>query len=348
MRKPVLRDVLHDSALLLAALALAATAVNAEPAAQSGKRRTTIAATVDGKPVYRDKLNSPDIAKTRQQLYQLEQAMLRQMVLEKLGREKPGEFAFKDIKISEKEVRQVYLDAGLKDKGSLDAYRERIRAYLVRNKIRELEDALFRKAVSRGYVKSFLTVPPPYMYRLKKVRRPASHGPANAPVQMVEFSDFQCPFCNRVRRTVDALLKKYGKKIHLVYRHLPLTEIHPQAWKAAEYSECAGEQGRFWPYHDLVFDNAGRLNSALLAELGERAGLRSVSRFKACVRNGKYEKRVRRDVAAAGRLGINGTPAFFIGRETGKGDMEGEVLSGAQPLDAFVAMVEKTLKAARK
>jgi protein-disulfide isomerase len=151
-----------------------------------------------------------------------------------------------------------------------------------------------------------------------------------------------------VRGTLTALRKKYGGKIRLVYRHLPLTEIHSFAWAAAEASECAAEQGKFWPYHDLVFENAGRLSKKILAELGARAGVRNVGKFKTCVRKGRYKSRVRQDVAAAQTLGMSGTPAFFIGREVGNGMMEGQLLSGAQSLDAFVELVEDALAADRK
>ena len=151
-----------------------------------------------------------------------------------------------------------------------------------------------------------------------------------------------------MRGTLTALRKKYGGKIRLVYRHLPLTEIHPLAWAAAEASECAAEQGKFWPYHDLVFENAGRLTSNMLAELGERAGVRNIGKFKTCVRKGRYKSRVRQDVAAAQTLGMNGTPAFFIGWDVGNGMMEGQLLSGAQSLAAFVKMVDDALAADRK
>lgn len=151
-----------------------------------------------------------------------------------------------------------------------------------------------------------------------------------------------------MRVTLTALRKKYGGKIRLVYRHLPLTEIHPLAWATAEASECAAEQGRFWPYHDLVFDNAGRLNGKLLVELGERARVRDMDKFKTCMRKGRYKSRVRQDVAAAEKLGMSGTPAFFIGREVGDGMMEGELLSGAQSLAVFVKIVENALAADRK
>lgn len=151
-----------------------------------------------------------------------------------------------------------------------------------------------------------------------------------------------------MRGALTALRKKYGSTIRLVYRHLPLTQIHTFAWKAAEASECAAEQGRFWPYHDLIFENAKALGKDKFQDMARRANVRDLKKFKACLAKGKYKSLVRGDVKEAGRLGMNGTPAFFIGRDAGKGMMEGELLSGAQPLSAFVEMVETVLAAERR
>ena len=150
-----------------------------------------------------------------------------------------------------------------------------------------------------------------------------------------------------MRGTLKALRKKYGKDIRIVYRHLPLPQLHKFAIASAEASECAAEQGKFWPYHDLIFENASKLNGKMLVDLGKQAGLRDMKKFKACVARGKFKSLVREDTEAAGRLGMSGTPAFFIGRDVGEGMMEGEQLSGAQSLDAFVDIVDAVMASAR-
>ena len=151
-----------------------------------------------------------------------------------------------------------------------------------------------------------------------------------------------------MRGTLTALRKKYGKTIRVVYRHLPLTQIHSFAWTAAEASECAAEQGRFWPYHDLIFENAKVLSKDKFQDMARKAKVRDLKKFNGCLDKGKYKTRVRGDIKAAEGLGMSGTPAFFIGRDVGKGMMEGELMSGAQPLGAFVDVIESVLAAERR
>lgn len=151
-----------------------------------------------------------------------------------------------------------------------------------------------------------------------------------------------------MRGALKALRNKYGKTVRLVYRHLPLEQIHSAAWAAAEASECAAEQGKFWPYHDLIFEYAKNLSKEQFMKMARQVKIRDMKKFKACVEKGTYKSLVRRDVDAAESLGISGTPAFFVGRDVGKGMMEGELLSGAQPLKAFVELVESVLDAERK
>lgn len=172
--------------------AFGCTAAMAKPKAKSGPTQGEVAAIVNGKPIYLESLNSPDIAKTRRKLHGLERGMLQKTVLAKLRKERPKEFSHGRIYLTEDDIRKVYLEAGLSSRGTLDSFRGRIRDYLMRSKTEQLENAQFRKAVRKGYVTSRLKPPPPYLFRLARVNRPGTTlGPNNAKVTVVEFSDFQ-------------------------------------------------------------------------------------------------------------------------------------------------------------
>ena len=199
------KTAIHLLLGIVAAIALGALALGPAAAKESGGKKSglrerkapvyvqpgLVAATLDGEPIALESLNSPEIAKARRKLYRLEQSLLRQKVLETLSRTKPKEFARPDVKISEEEIRQVYKRAGLEKKGTLDSFRGRIRAYLLRNRSAEIENELFAKAERKGYVKSYLSPPPAYLYKLRQVVRAGTRGPRHAPVHIVEFSDFQ-------------------------------------------------------------------------------------------------------------------------------------------------------------
>ena len=164
----------------------------AKPDGKSTPSKGRVAAVVNGKPLYLESLNSPDIAKTRRQLYGLERRMLQKVVLERLRKERPGEFNRGKIYLTEDDLVRVYNEGGLSSRGTLDSFRGRIRDYLIRTKSQERDDALFAKAMRMGYVTPRLETPSPYLYRLRRVnRKGTTMGPQDAKVTLVEFSDFQ-------------------------------------------------------------------------------------------------------------------------------------------------------------
>jgi protein-disulfide isomerase len=138
-----------------------------------------------------------------------------------------------------------------------------------------------------------------------------SKGPADAPVTIVEFSDFQCSFCARVVPTLNRVLETYGDKVRLVYRNFPLTGMHTHAQKAAEASLCAREQGKFWEMHDLVFANQHQLSDADLYRFAEQIGL-NLAKFKASYEAKRGEKLVDADRSHGEKIGIQGTPAVYV------------------------------------
>jgi predicted DsbA family dithiol-disulfide isomerase len=164
-----------------------------------------------------------------------------------------------------------------------------------------------------------------------------SRGPADAPVTIVEFSEFQCPFCRRVAPTVRELEERYKGRVRLVFRHFPLNR-HKDAPKAAEAAECARESGRFWEMHDRLFANAEKLSVSDLKEHARAIGLDGGA-FDACLDSGRQEPRWRRDLADAQSYGATGTPMFFI---------NGRLVSGAQPFAVFARVIDEELAAAGK
>ena len=162
-----------------------------------------------------------------------------------------------------------------------------------------------------------------------------SMGPADAPITIVEFSDFQCPYCSRVLPTLEKVNEEYGDRVRIVFRQFPLLNIHPQAQKAAEASLCAFDQEKFWEMHDAMFADQKGLGVDQLKAKAVTLGL-DAAVFDECLDSNKYADQVEEDLRAGSRMGVTGTPAVFI---------NGRFLSGAQPFEAFAAIIDKELEA---
>ncbi|HVR61297.1 MAG TPA: thioredoxin domain-containing protein [Polyangia bacterium] len=156
---------------------------------------------------------------------------------------------------------------------------------------------------------------------------------AAAPVTVLEFSDFQCPFCGRVNPTLKQIEDEYKDKVKIAFRNLPLP-FHDKAHLAAEASLAANEQGKFWPYHDKLFANQQALDRPSLEKYAEDMGL-NMTRFRAALDSGKYKDKVDQDAKDAGAAGASGTPTFFI---------NGTRLVGAQPYEKFKSVIDDELK----
>ena len=167
-------------------------------------------------------------------------------------------------------------------------------------------------------------------------------GPKEAPVTIVEFSDFQCPFCSRVEPTITQLVKEYPNDVRVAFKQLPLP-FHDHAHLAAEAALAAHEQDakgksdKFWAMHEKMFSNQQKLERADLESYAQGIGL-NMSKFKEALDSGKFKKKVDEETAEGNKIGARGTPSFFV---------NGKKFVGAQPFDAFKAKVEEELKAAR-
>jgi protein-disulfide isomerase len=150
-------------------------------------------------------------------------------------------------------------------------------------------------------------------------------GPADAPVTLVEYGDFQCPHCRSAHFYLKNVLATMGDDMRFVFRHMPLTQIHPLAQLAAEAAEAAGAQGKFWTMHDVIYENQDLLSPALLVRLGPRLGL-DMQRFTDDLASHRFLAKVREDFMSAVRSGAAGTPSFFINGEPYEGSFDDESL----------------------
>jgi protein-disulfide isomerase len=158
-------------------------------------------------------------------------------------------------------------------------------------------------------------------------------GNPTAAVTIVEFSDFQCPFCVRARPAVARVREVYGDKVRWVFRHFPL-DFHPLAQKAGEAAACAADQGKFWEMHDRLWQSAGKLQPPELKGHAAALGL-DAAVFDACLDSGRHADRLERDQEAGREYGVSGTPAFFV---------NGRPLVGAQPFEAFQQVIDDELR----
>lgn len=170
-------------------------------------------------------------------------------------------------------------------------------------------------------------------YRIELGDAP-SRGEKDAKITIVEWSDFQCPFCNRVEPTLQQIEREYGDSVRIVFKHLPL-EIHPDARAAHAAAEAAHRQGKFWPMHDRIFANQRDLRPETLEGYAKEIGL-DLDRYRRDVASPDVKKTIEEDLAQAQKLGVTGTPSFFI---------NGRNLSGAQPFPNFKRMIDEALEA---
>lgn len=159
-----------------------------------------------------------------------------------------------------------------------------------------------------------------------------SKGAENPELTIIEFSDFECPYCERGYWTMELIMEEYGDRVNLVFKNYPLS-FHANAQEAAEASECAFDQGLFWEYHDALFENQDSISSEYFVTLAEELGL-DMDTFNSCLESGEKTASVTEDMAAASSLGITGTPSFLVGDE---------LVVGAQSFDTIAGIIDAQL-----
>jgi protein-disulfide isomerase len=212
---------------------------------------------------------------------------------------------------------------------SLESLKPQIKEYLEQQASAEAQTAYVTSLKTKYGVKNMLE---PIRLEISADDDPFK-GPANAPVTIVAFSDYQCPYCSRVEETTSQLVKQYGDKIRIVFRDFPL-EFHPNAQKAAEAANCAGAQGKYWEMHDALFANQQALDRDSLEKYAKSLKL-EMKPFKQCLDSDQFAEEVKRDARDGSLHGVRGTPTFFV---------NGVILPGALPLADFQEAIDRELE----
>lgn len=349
MRKPSIQlATLALSATFVFACACNKAQTNQPSAAAAAKESpSTVVATVGDKKITLGELDehvAPQMRDLDDQRFQVRKQGLDQMVNQQLVK---AEAAKKNM--SEEDYLKAEVDAKvtpptdaaiqeffkqnsaqLPPGAKIEEYKERIVAFMSRQGHSTRAKELFDELRKNNSVTVALAQPE--KPRVQVEAKGPAKGPEGAKVTLVEFSDFECPFCSRARDVVDKVMAKYDGKVRLVFRQFPLN-FHKNARKAAEGALCANEQGKFWQYHDALFSNQQKLDIPDLKETAGTLGM-DKTKFAECLDSGKNAKTIDEDMAAAEKVGVSGTPAFFI---------NGVSLSGAQPIEEFERVIDQEL-----
>jgi protein-disulfide isomerase len=301
-------------------------------------------ALVNGKPISDKELEeraAPQLRELNAKIFEVKQQILNDMIGEQLvnleaARLKLSTQVLLDREVYSRvvpptpaEVDSYYL--GIKDRigVSLEEARPKILEFLSETRQRSAYDSYLSRLKSREKVVVLLE-PPRAVVAIDAAR---VRGPANAPITIVEFSDFECPYCAGAENTLQQLAARYPTQIRLAYRDFPL-DFHPRALPSALASRCALAQGKYWPYHDLLFANQQHLENSDLSKFALQLDL-DTKKFDECVAHATYAADIQHDLDEGQKLGITGTPAFFV---------NGIVLSGAVPMEEFADLIDRELQ----
>jgi protein-disulfide isomerase len=315
--------------------------------AQAEMLAQTLVAEINGEAItveYLEEALGIRHVQVEEQIYALKRDKLNSLITERLLRQEADkrgisvetlldvEVTQKAPSVTEAKIEAVYLENRSRLPEDDTVGREKVRAALKQQKWAGQRKMFVDTLRSKAQIVDHLQPPSILRVGVSSDKAPV-RGKTDAAVTLVEFSDFHCPFCKLVQPTLNQVFEKYPEQVKLYYRHLPLDSLHPQAFRAAEAARCAQDQGKFWEYHDVLFAQAPKAAEIDLKHYAEQVGLDS-EQFAGCLFQSVYYEAVRRDFDEASRLGIEGTPAFFI---------NGRFLSGAQPLEKFVQIIDEEL-----
>jgi protein-disulfide isomerase len=320
------------------------TAKAGDKKAGSADDANQVVAVVDGKPITEGEVQAKaseqfaqlqhEYEANRRQLLenQLDQAIQdRLLEAEAASRKISKDQVLADIKVADvtdADVDKFYEENKAQIPRPKDQIAPQIKQYLQQRGQAEAKQKFFESLQAKHKVEKKLEP-----MRTQVADNGPARGPATAPVTIVEFSDFQCPYCGRLVPTLEQVKAKYGDKIRIVFRQFPLP-MHPNAEKAAEASLCANEQGKFWEMHDAMFKNQQELAVDNLKTKAAALGIKPDS-FNQCLDSGKYASKIQEDQKEGTAAGVNGTPAMFI---------NGRFLNGAVPIEQITSVIDDELK----
>jgi len=333
---------MRGTIVAIAVMLLAGSAAAAGPGGD-------VVATVGGQSITRAQLEEkmrPKLVELDNERYEAMRDELGEMVGEELIKQEakarnttPEKLVKEEVEAkvaapSDAEVQKLY-DANKAQLGgqTLEQVKPRIVEYLKQQQT-EQRQAAFVEELKKKYPTSIQLRAP--VIAVDTAGRPERGGGAKAPVTIVMFSDYECPFCDRGEKVIDEVMKAYGDKVRLVFRDYPLP-MHPHARGAAEAAACANAQGKYWPYHEKLFANQQALGDDKLKEYAQQVGL-DTAKFDQCLKDKAFAAAIDKDVADGAAVGVNGTPAFFI---------NGRMLSGAQPFARFKEEIDADLASAK-
>ena len=316
----------------LAALAVACQSPSATQASTSSADASAPVARFNGGVVTAGELEAA-VFETKKQA--LEQIVMRKLVEAKAKAEGitpealfKREVADKVKSPSDAELKAFYDEQkGKQPLPPFEQIKDQVTQYLSQNAQRKAQTDFLEKLRAEAKLEVLLTPP-----RVTVAAEGPSRGSEKAPITIVEFSDFECPYCVKAEETVKQVMKEYEGKVRLVYRDFPLP-FHPNAQKAAEAAHCAGDQGKYWEMHEKLFANQQKLKVSDLKDHAKGVGL-DAAKFEKCLESGEKAALVEKNKKAGAEVGVQGTPAFFV---------NGIMLSGAQPVSEFKSIIDKEL-----
>ena len=230
--------------------------------------------------------------------------------------------------VSDSEVQALYDARKVPGTPPFAQVKASMRSSLQDQKTQAALEAYYKTLRAKYGVKDFLQP-----LRQQVAATGPSRGPADAPVTIVEFGDYECPYCHQMEPTLESVLKQFSHQTRLVFRNFPLTQIHPEAMHAAQAAVCAQKQGKFWAMHDAIYADQAPLSIGSLRALAAQVGLDS-KQFEACVRSGAADTAITADIKAGDETAVEGTPTFFI---------DGRYVNGTVPKDQLVSIIRDEL-----